>query len=140
MKRAINRTNAHKSLTVRVLASRPLNSYAVLAIVLCLLAAVSAALLTQQTVQASNPSAGSINLTSASISWQGSALAGGATGDPAAGLLTSEEMCVEGVSCDTFMLTIAGTPQEWVNSRKLVHVHLGWTVAAHDFDVYIHRS
>ncbi|HTG93232.1 MAG TPA: hypothetical protein VL866_11625, partial [Pyrinomonadaceae bacterium] len=133
MKRAINRRNTHKSLTVRVLASRPLNSYAVLAIVLGLFAAVSAALLTQQTVQASNPSSGSINLTSASISWQGSALAGGATGDPAAGLVTSEEMCVEGVSCDTYTLTIQGTPQDWINANKLVHVHLGWTQTAQDF-------
>ena len=140
MKRAINRRNTHKSLTLRVLASPPLNSYALLAILLCLLAAVSAALLTQQTVQASNPSSGSINLTSASISWQGSALAGGAIGDPAAGLITSEEMCVEGVSCDTYTLTIQGTPQDWINANKLVHVHLGWTQTAQDFDLYIHKG
>jgi hypothetical protein len=74
------------------------------------------------------------------VSWQGTAVAGGATGDPVGGLLTSEDMCVEGVSCDTFTLTIAGTPQDWINARKLVHVHLGWTIPAHDFDVYIHKG
>src|SRR5262245_5002571 len=140
MKRVINRKVNKRSLTARVLSSRPLNSYGVLAVVLSLLATVSAALLTQPTVHASNPSAGSINLTSAAISGQGSALAGGATGDPAAGLITSEGMCVEGVSCDTYTLTIEGAPQDWINANKLVHVHLGWTLSAQDFDLYVHKG
>jgi len=141
MKRAATKRKSNRNLiTSRVLASRPLNSYGVLAVVLCLLAAVSAALLTQPTAHASNPSTGSINLNSAAISWQGSALAGGATGDAGIGLVTSEEMCVEGVSCDTYTLAIEGTPQDWINANKLVHVHLGWTVTAQDFDVYIHKG
>src|SRR5262245_36489408 len=122
MRRANWKAN-QTSLITRVLSSRPLNSYGVLAVALGLLAAVSAALLTQPTAQASNPSAGSVNTTSAPISWQGSALAGGATGDPATGFITSEEMCVEGASCDTYTLTIQGTPQDWINANKLVHVH-----------------
>src|SRR4030095_6328452 len=134
--RATNR----KSLLATVLSSRLLNSYGTLVVVLCLLIAVAAALITQPVAQASNPSNGTLNLASGPINWQGTAVAGGATGDPVGGILTSEEMCVEGVSCDTFMLTIAGTPQDWVGAGKLVHVHLGWTVAAHDFDVYIHKG
>lgn len=141
MKRAATKRKSNRnSITSSLLASRPLNSYGVLAVALCLLAAVSAALLTQPTAHASNPTAGSINLNSAAITWQGSALAGGATGDAGIGLITSEEMCVEGVSCDTYTLTIEGTPQDWINANKLVHVHLGWTVTAQDFDVYIHKG
>ena len=141
MKRAATKRKSNRnSIASGVLSSRPLNSYGVLAVVLCFLAAVSAALLTQPTAHASNPSTGSINLNSAAISWQGSALAGGATGDAGIGLVTSEEMCVEGVSCDTYTLAIEGTPQDWINANKLVHVHLGWTVTAQDFDVYIHKG
>ena len=47
---------------------------------------------------------------------------------------------MEGVTCDTYTLTIEGTPQDWINANKLVHVHLGWTVNAQDFDVYIHKG
>ena len=128
------------SLITRMLASRLLNSYQVLAAVLCLLAVITAALLTQRTAEASNPTQGTLTLSSAPITWQGTAVGGGATGDPAGGLLSSEDMCVEGVTCDTFVLTIGGTPQDWINAGKLVNVHLGWTIPAQDFDVYIHKG
>ena len=127
-------------LVTRIFKARILNSYGVLVVLLCALAVVILGLSTQNTVEAANPTSASVSLTSNPISWQGTAVAGGATGDPAAGLITSEEMCVEGVSCDTFTLTIAGTPQDWINARKLVHVHLGWTIPTQDFDMYIHKG
>jgi hypothetical protein len=124
----------------RIISSRPLNSYGVLVALICTLAGLTVALVGLPTAEASNPSTATINTTSSPITWKGTALAGGATGDPLIGLVTSEDMCIEGTSCDTFTLTIGGTVSDWVNAKKLVHVHLGWTLPTQDFDVYIHRG
>src|SRR5207249_4151722 len=51
-----------------------------------------------------------------------------------------EDLCEEGVTCDTFILTLGGTPQDWTSAGKLVHVHLGWTLPTQDFDLYIHKG
>jgi hypothetical protein len=133
------RKNVHPFLS-RVISTRTAGSLGVLFLLLCILAAVSTAPMTSPTVQAASPNSGTITLASAPLNWQGTATAGGATGDPLLGQITSEEMCIEGTSCDTFMLTIAGTPADWINAKKLVHVHLGWTIPIQDFDVYIHRG
>ena len=130
----------NSSLFSRIISARALNSFGVLVALVCVLALLTLALVTGPTVEASNPTSGTLTTTSAPVSWQGTAVGGGATGDPAGGSITSEEMCVEGVSCDTFTLTIAGTPADWVNANKLVHVHLGWTITGQDFDFYIHKG
>ncbi|HEV2826757.1 MAG TPA: sialidase family protein [Pyrinomonadaceae bacterium] len=130
----------NSSLFSRIISARALNSFGVLVALVCVLALLTLALVTGPTVEASNPTNGTLTTTSAPVSWQGTAVGGGATGDPAGGSITSEEMCVEGVSCDTFTLTIAGAPADWVNAKKLVHVHLGWTITGQDFDFYIHKG
>ncbi|MDQ1708381.1 MAG: hypothetical protein QOJ88_1592 [Pyrinomonadaceae bacterium] len=124
----------------RVLSARPLNSFGVLIALLCLAAGLSVLVFGPPAAQASAPNAGAINLTSAPLNWKGTGTAGGALGDPLLGQITSEDMCIEGTSCDTFTLTIGGTPADWINAKKLVHVHLGWTVPTQDFDLYIHRG
>jgi hypothetical protein len=137
MKRTANRNS---SLFCQFMSCRALNSLSVLITLVCVLALLGGAFIAMPTVHASNPNSGSISLSSAPISWQGTATAGGAVGDPLLGLVTSEDMCIEGTSCDTFTLTIAGTPADWVNAKKVVHVHLGWTVPTQDFDLYIHKG
>ena len=118
-----------------------LNSRSLLIPALCLAATLAAvAGLAGRAAQASNPSAGTVTLTSPPVTWRGTALAGGAQGDPLGLLVGSEDLCVEGVSCDTFTLTIGGTPADWAAAQKLVHVHLGWTIPTQDFDLYIHRG
>src|ERR1044071_4778644 len=92
------------------------------------------------TARASNPTSGSLTPTSAPVAWTGTAAAGGSTGDVAVGLVSSESTCVEGVSCDTFTLNVGGTPADWAAARKLVHIHLGWTIQAQDFDLYVHKG
>src|SRR6266550_6059988 len=124
----------------KFMSCRALNSLSVLITLVCILALLGVAFIALPTVHAANPNSGSISLSSAPISWQGTATAGGAIGDPLLGLVTSEDMCIEGTSCDTFTLTIAGTPADWVNAKKVVHVHLGWTVPTQDFDLYIHKG
>src|SRR6266545_895184 len=133
-------TGKKSSLFSRIISSRPLNSFGVLIALVCVLAALTIALITLPTAQASSPAMGTINISSSPITWQGTATAGGAIGDPLLGLITAEDMCIEGTSCDSFTLTIGGTPSDWINANKLVHIHLGWTVPTQDFDLYVHRG
>ncbi|HEV3467768.1 MAG TPA: hypothetical protein VG148_00490 [Pyrinomonadaceae bacterium] len=79
--------------------------------------------------RASNPASGTITPTSAPLSWEGTAVGGTASG---------EGTCVEGVNCDTFTLTVAGTPAEWAGKR--IRVTFTWVVLANDYDLYIHKT
>lgn len=128
------------SLFSKFMSCHALNSFGVLITLVCVLALLSIALVALPSVHASNPNSGSIGLTSAPVTWQGTATAGGAVGDPLLGLVTAEDMCIEGKTCDTFTLTINGTAPDWVNAKKVVHVHLGWTIPVQDFDMYIHKG
>jgi hypothetical protein len=136
------RGNAGKgrSFFSRIITSRPLNSFGVLVLTLGVVAGLAVLMFAQPGAEASSPNSGTVTLTSAPLNWKGTATAGGALGDPLLGLVTSEDMCIEGTSCDTFMLTIGGSASDWINAKKLVHVHLGWTLPTQDFDVYIHRG
>ena len=130
----------NRSLYSRIATCRALNSYAVFVLFLYCFALVVLPLVRQPTVEAANPAAATLNPTSTSVSWQGTATAGGAVGDPVLGFVEAEDLCVEGQTCDTFTLTIGGTPADWANAGKLVHIHLGWTLPTQDFDLYIHRG
>ncbi|HZI18104.1 MAG TPA: hypothetical protein VEY09_05855 [Pyrinomonadaceae bacterium] len=91
----------------------------------------SALLVPLTTSQASNPGAGSLGpVTGTSATWRGTAPGG-----------TSPEgqtTCVEGVNCDTYTLTLNGTPEQWAG--KKVKVTIGWTLPASDYDLYIHKG
>ena len=78
---------------------------------------------------AANPTAGSISPTSPKIAWTGTAAGGTSNG---------EATCVEGLNCDTFTLTVTGTPADWAGKR--VEVMLTWLVLATDYDLYIHKD
>ena len=140
-KRSTGASPLHNSLFSRLISCRALNSFGVLTVLVGLLAFVTIAFVALPRVEASNPTSGTLTTTSSPITWQGTAIGGGATGDLGlTGLFTSEDTCVEGVSCDSFTLNIAGTPSDWANAKKIVHVHLGWTIPAQDFDMYIHKG
>jgi hypothetical protein len=78
---------------------------------------------------AANPASGTIMPASAPLSWNGTA-AGGVSG-------TGEATCVEGTSCDTFTLTVSGTPADWAGKR--IAVALSWVLLASDYDLYVHK-
>jgi hypothetical protein len=80
-------------------------------------------------LRASNPTSGSISPSSGPVSW---------TGTAAGGAYNGESTCVEMVNCDTFTLTVLGTPAEW--SGKRVQVAMSWVVLANDYDIYIHKG
>jgi hypothetical protein len=52
--------------------------------------------------------------------------------------LADETACQEGVNCDTFRLTLAGTPADWAG--KVVHVRITWTSPTFDYALSIHKG
>ena len=83
---------------------------------------------------AANPAEGTITPSTAqAVTWKG-------TGNgipPAAG---GEADCIEGENCDTFKLTISGTPEDWAAAGKQVFVQIKWAVNTNDYDLYIHKG
>ena len=89
-------------------------------------------------VTASSPSGGTINATStAPLTWNGTA-PGGVVPNAPLGLIDGEELCQEGLTCDTFTLTIGGTAADWAG--KVVRIKLEWLLPATDYDMYIHKD
>ena len=76
-----------------------------------------------------NPSSGTLNPTGPDVTWQGTAVGGVSEG---------EATCVEGVNCDTFLLTLSGTPADWQN--KSARITFSWMTPGLDFDVYVHKD
>lgn len=80
-------------------------------------------------LRASDPASGSITPTSQPVTWTGTAVGG--TND-------GEATCVEGANCDTFTLTVTGSPADWTG--KNIRITLSWVVLASDYDLYIHKG
>ena len=106
--------------------------------ILTLFAAVAASFLVLSLVllpvtrtQAAGPTAGTVApVVGSNVSWNGTA-PGGTSPE-------GETTCVEGVNCDTYMLTVSGTPEEW--QGKKINVKISWTLPASDYDFYIHKG
>ena len=78
---------------------------------------------------AATPTTGAIGATSTMAStW---------TGAPV-GVSNGESTCVDGTTCDVYTLTIAGSPQDYLN--KFVNVSVTWGLAVEEYDVYIHQG
>jgi hypothetical protein len=80
---------------------------------------------------AADPPAATITPSSPDVTWTGTA----AGVPPAAG---GEVDCEEGVNCDTFKLTISGTPADWIG--KQVKVRIQWLANSTDYDLKIHKG
>jgi len=81
--------------------------------------------------QAADPGGGTLgaNATSALV-WKGTALGGVSP--------NSEADCGDGTNCDTYKLTISGTPADW--NGKVAHVEITWATLAHDYALSIHKG
>jgi len=88
------------------------------------------ALITTLPLAASSPASGSLSANGSAVTFNGNAL-GGASPE-------AETTCVEGVTCDTFLLTLSGTAADW--NGKNARVSLSWLLPATDYDVYIHKD
>src|SRR3989442_14360261 len=54
------------------------------------------------------------------------------------GGVIDESECVDNVNCETYTLTIGGTPADWAG--KKVQVLLTWQSGANEYDIYIHKG
>jgi hypothetical protein len=82
---------------------------------------------------AAAPPGGTIGPGGPSVVW-----AGTASGLPPTG--GAEDACEEGTNCDSFKLTISGTPADWTAAGKVVHVQINWTSPSTDYDLYVHKG
>jgi hypothetical protein len=64
------------------------------------------------------------------VSWAGTAT-GGASQD-------AEASCQEGINCDTYTLTLSGTPGDWTG--KSVRIRISWLSPSSDYDLYVHKD
>ena len=79
--------------------------------------------------RASQPASGTITAAGGTVTWNGP-ITGGAC--------ATEATCVDGVNCDTFTLTLAGTEEDWAG--RVVNVKIQWTNPVNDYDLYIYKS
>ena len=87
--------------------------------------------------RASNPTGGTISATATTpVTWTGTGTGGGALNAPL--LIGGEDLCQEGLTCDTFTLTVAGTPTDWAG--KLIRIKIEWLLPVTDYDLYIHKD
>ena len=82
-----------------------------------------------ETALAASPTDGTITPTGPALIWTGTALGTGSA---------NEATCVEGVTCDTFTLTVGGAPADYAG--KAIAVKIQWSVSANDYDLYIHKD
>ncbi len=82
---------------------------------------------------AAAPTGGTISPAGPNLAWDGTAPGV----PPTAG---AEDACVEGVNCDSYVLTISGNPSDWTSAGKQVHVQINWTLPATDYDLYVHKN
>ena len=82
------------------------------------------------TSQSASPTSGTLNPGGTALSWTGTATGGTSP--------EGETTCVEGATCDTFVLTLSGTPGDWVGQKA--QVVISWPNGADDYDVYIHKG
>src|SRR6266478_8262188 len=77
------------------------------------------------------PSAGTINAVGPAVNWVGTAVGGGSL---------DESTCVEGVNCDTFTLTLSGTPTDWTGLKARIVISCADPSGATDYDLYVHKG
>jgi hypothetical protein len=82
---------------------------------------------------AADPPEGTISPSGPTLTWTGT----GAGAPPTGG---AEDACEEGNNCDSFKLTISGTPADWAAAVKVVHVQINWGSPSTDYDLYVHKG
>jgi hypothetical protein len=77
---------------------------------------------------AANPSSGTVTPTTTTpVTWQGTAPGGAGT-------------CTEGLTCDSFKLTVSGTPQDWAAASKKLSIKIQWLLNSSDYDLEVRKG
>jgi hypothetical protein len=83
--------------------------------------------------RSATPGSGTITgPTGSPLAWDGTATGTGAA--------NGESSCVEGVSCDTFTLSVGGTQADWAAASKRIEVKTVAPTGADDYDLVIHKT
>src|SRR5436190_15070483 len=82
-------------------------------------------------LRSATPSAGTLSPGGPTVNWAGTAAGGGSL---------DESTCVEGVNCDTFVLTLSGTPSNWSGLKARIVVSSADPSGLTDYDVYVHKG
>jgi hypothetical protein len=82
--------------------------------------------------RSATPSSGTLNPAGPTVNWVGTAGGGGA--------LDEGPTCVEGVSCDTFILTLSGTPTDWTGLKARIVISSPDPSGETDYDLYVHKG
>src|SRR2546428_857591 len=77
------------------------------------------------------PGSGTLNPGGPTVNWVGTAVGGGSL---------DESTCVEGVNCDTFTLTLSGTPTNWSGLKARIVISCADPSGLSDYDVYVHKG
>src|SRR4030095_9912289 len=90
------------------------------------------------TVAASSPASGTLNPTlGATLTWAGTATGGTHPNNNVPGV-DHDDLCEEGVNCDTYTLTVSGNPGDWVN--KTISIKVEFDLPSSDYDLYVHKG
>src|SRR2546430_10461167 len=82
-------------------------------------------------LRSATPSAGTLNPTGPTVTWAGTAAGGGSL---------DESTCVEGVNCDTYILTLSGTPTAWTGLKARIVISSPDPTGLTDYDLYVHKG
>src|SRR5213595_4108177 len=82
-------------------------------------------------LQSAMPSSGTVNPGGPQLNWVGTAVGGGSL---------DESTCVDGVNCDTFVVTLSGTPTNWSGLKARVVISCADPSGTSDYDVYVHKG
>src|SRR6266487_3467311 len=82
-------------------------------------------------LRSATPSAGTLNPGGATVNWAGTATGGSSL---------DESTCVEGVNCDTFILTLSGTPADWTGLKARIVISDADPSGVTDYDLYVHKG
>src|SRR5438552_444660 len=87
--------------------------------------------LSTTSLRSATPSAGTLNPTGPTVTWAGTAAGGGSL---------DESTCVEDVNCDTFILTLSGTPTNWAGLKARIVISCADPSGSTDYDLYVHKG
>src|SRR6184192_165341 len=82
-------------------------------------------------LRSATPSAGTLSPGGPTVNWAGTAAGGGSL---------DESTCVDGVNCDTFLVTLSGTPTNWTGLKARIVVSCADPSGLSDYDVYVHKG
>ncbi|MFN2532106.1 MAG: sialidase family protein [Pyrinomonadaceae bacterium] len=115
----------------KITGNRRLQRQWILAVTFCFVIAVCVIPLFP--ARAQNPSSGTVGPApgGTSAAWDQTVITPG-------GGVNTEAACVDGVNCEVFTLSVAGTTSSWAGQK--VRVQLNWQSSGNEYDIWVHKG